>query len=225
MAGRLARAGAPSTRRAPAGSRVLAGHARAVLPVLLVPRAREPDRHHRALRAVARPDPRLRGHRLPGPRRVLRPRRLHGGDPLEERVGRAPHRPRARGGRGRGGRLRDELRDRPVPAPGPHHDHARPGGAAPRGGEPGPLAHRRRGRPAGGAHVAALRPPALRPLRLHGVRLLAGRPVPALPGRTAADPVAPRPGAPRHPGERDPHARDRGAEPGAHPQGLHAWRR
>ena len=47
----------------------------------------------RAVRALARSDPRLRRHRVARPCRVLRLRRLHGGPHLEMGLGRAAHRP------------------------------------------------------------------------------------------------------------------------------------
>ena len=72
---------------APAGDRVLAVHAAAVRRHAELPLAREPDRDHRALRAVARPDPRLRRHRLARPRGVLRRRRLHRGPARQALLG------------------------------------------------------------------------------------------------------------------------------------------
>ena len=101
-----------------------------LLPFLLFPNylvAGEPDRHHRAVRAVARSDPRLRGHRLARARGVLRPRRLHGRHPLQVRLGRAVASGLARGAAVAGlARLRHELHHRPLPASGADHDHARP---------------------------------------------------------------------------------------------------
>ncbi len=49
-----------------------------LLPVAELPRARQPDPDHRAVRGLARPDPRLRRHRLARARGVLRHRRVHG---------------------------------------------------------------------------------------------------------------------------------------------------
>ena len=57
-----------------------------------LPAAGEPDRHHRAVRALARSDPRLCRHRLARPRRLFRLRRLHRGPDREVGLGRAAHR-------------------------------------------------------------------------------------------------------------------------------------
>ena len=62
---------------ASAGIPVLARDHPAVLPVPELSLAREPDRDHRFVRAVARSDPGLRRHRLARPRRLLRHRRLY----------------------------------------------------------------------------------------------------------------------------------------------------
>ena len=61
-----------------------------------LPVAGEPDRHHRAVRALARSHPRLCRHRLARPRRLLRHRRLHRRPVLQIRLGRAVHRPHRR---------------------------------------------------------------------------------------------------------------------------------
>ena len=74
---------------APGRDRVLARDLAAVLALPGLPGAGEPDRHHGAVRALARPDPRLRRHRLARPRGLLRARRLYGGTDLQGRLGRA----------------------------------------------------------------------------------------------------------------------------------------
>ena len=98
---------------------------------------------------------------------------------LQARLGRAAHRPDRSAAVGRGHRrLPDELHRRALPPPRADHDHARHGPAAARGGQQRALAHRRRRRPAGRAHLAAASASSVRPLRLHRLRLLAGRAVP-----------------------------------------------
>ena len=115
------------------------------------------DRDPRAVRALARPDPRLCRHRLARPRGVLRLRRLCGGHSGEVRDHQGAGARAARFRRRRGGaRLRDELpgaaRLRPHP---PDGDARRRAGAA-RDREPA-RDHRRRRRPAGRRHGAGAR--------------------------------------------------------------------
>ena len=129
-------------------------------------RAGEPDRHHRAVRALARSHPRLCRHRVARPRRLLRLRRLHGGPDRQVGLGRAADRPAARRRRRRPARLCHELHHRALPPPRADHDHARAGPPAARGGQQRQLADRRRRRPAGRAHVAAVRRVRVRSLRL-----------------------------------------------------------
>ena len=66
----------PICRRRRAGSRIeIVFWLATLLPFVAVPelsRAREPDRHHGAVRALARSHPRLCGHRVARPRGVLR---------------------------------------------------------------------------------------------------------------------------------------------------------
>ncbi len=97
------------------GDRLLARDPAALPPVSQSPRAGEPDRHHRAVRAVARSDPRLRGHRLSRACRLLRPRRLHRRHHLQVRLDRAAPRAARRGRGRRHRRLRHELHHRPLP--------------------------------------------------------------------------------------------------------------
>ena len=66
-----------------------------LLPFVLAPElsvAREPDRHHRAVRALARSHPRLCRHRLARPCGVFRLRRLYRRADREMGLGRAAHR-------------------------------------------------------------------------------------------------------------------------------------
>ncbi len=206
--------------------RVLARDAAALRPVPELSAAGEPDRHHRAVRALARPDPRLCRHRLARPCRLLRPRRLHRRPDRQVGLGRAADRAADRGAAAAGllG-YRHELHHRPLPASRADHDHARPRLPAARGRQQRELADRRHRRPAGRAHLAAVRHLRVRSLRLHRLRLFAGRAVPGLPGGAAARQLAVRPGAARHPRERGAHAGDRRAEPRAYPQDLHHLRR
>ena len=100
-----------------------------LLPFVLFPNylsLGEPDRDHRAVRALARPHPRLCRHRVARPRRVLRHRRLYRRAVLQIRLGRAVLRP-DRGGRGRRDRrLCHQLHHRALPPSHADHDHARP---------------------------------------------------------------------------------------------------
>ena len=77
--------------------RVLDSRARLRVPVSLPLSDHDGDRAAGAVRAVARPDPRLRRHRLARPCRVLRRRRL-----FRRAAGAARHHQRARGRAGRG---------------------------------------------------------------------------------------------------------------------------
>ncbi len=207
------------------GDRVLARHAAAVLFPARLSAARQPDRHHRAVRALARPHPRLCRHRLARPRGLLRHRRLYRRHLLQAGVGRALHRPDRRHRRRRAARLRVQLRDRALPPSHADHDHARSRPAAGAGGQQRELAHRRQRRPAGHHHLAAARHVRIRSVGLYRLQLFADRAVHRVPRRAAADPFAVRAGAARHPRERRAHAGDRRAEPQTYPHHLYPLRR
>ncbi len=193
----------------------------AVCPVSRLPVAGEPDRRRGAVRAVARPDPRLCRRRLARPRRLLRHRRLHRRHLLEICLGRRVLRPDRRRIAGGAGRLGLELHRRPLPPPDADHDHARPRPAARGSGQPRALADRRLRRPAGHGHRADLRRVRLRSLRQDRLRLFARRAVRDVPRRAAAGELAVRTGAARHPRELRAHAGDRRGKPRAHPHRLH----
>ena len=173
--------------------------------------ARQPDRHHRAVRAVARSDPRLCGHRLARPRRLFRRRRLYGGPCFEARLGRAVDRAGDGGARGRHCRLCYELRHLPVSASRADHAHARLRAVAGGACQQLRLADRRHGRPAGHPYLEAVRPFPLRSLRLHRLQLRACRAVRAVPVCAAAHSFAVRAVAARHPRKLRAHAGDRRA--------------
>ena len=116
------------------------------------------DRDPRAVRALARPDPRLRRHHLARTRGVLRIRRLCR---RPDREARARHRARAgaraRGSRRGGAGLRDELPRAARIGPHATDGDARRGAGAARDRQPLLRPHRRCRRPAGHHHGAGAR--------------------------------------------------------------------
>ena len=207
---------------APTGDRVLAGDAAAVRAVSGLPVAGKPDRHHGAVRALARSHPRLRRHCIAWPRRLLRHRRLYGGIDLEIRLGRAVDRAHF-GGRGRRARrLCRELHRLALPPLHADHDHARPRAACLRGGEPRALAHRRQRRFTRRLDLAGARHLQVRSLWLHRLRLFAGNAFCRVPRRAPPGEFAIRSRAARHPRKLGAHAGDRRRQPRAYPQGFHA---
>ena len=204
--------------------RVLARRARGVLRLPEPPRARQPDPDHRALRRVARPDPRLRGHRLARPRGVLRHRRVRGRPARRARLGRAVLRARRRRRRRRGRRLRDELPRRARVGPRAAHGDARHRPHAVRGGEPAAVDHRRRRRSFRRDDGEGLRPVLVRPDRQHRLSLQPWRPVPAVRRRPPDRELAVRPVAARRPRERAADAGDRRAGHEAADRDLHGQR-
>src|SRR5450631_2428178 len=102
-----------------ARDRLLADPDRRVLRFPEVPHLGQPDPDHRAVRAVAGPDPRLRTHHFAGPGRVLRARRVHRRLAGQVRLGRTAERPGARRARCVARRARDELSRGARPGPYP----------------------------------------------------------------------------------------------------------
>ena len=220
------RAGSRTTRPlALARDRLLAGGLRR--PADAVGQVPDPerDRDPRPVRALARPDPGLCRHRLAGPRRLLRRRRLHRGPSGQARHRRSAGRPR-RGDRGR----HDRGLPHQLPGAARQRPHA-PDGDAGRGAGAGrdrqrlPAHHRRRRRPAGCRHGQAFGPLRVRPVRPHRLRLqpddavradAAGAAHRAFAVRPVADVDPPQPAARRS-------ARRAGAF--APDRGLHARRR
>ena len=136
------------------------------------------DRLARTVRALARPDPRLCRHHLARPCRVFRLRRLHRRAARQARdhqragVGTADFRGRRDAARFRhqlpgAARLRSDAAD----------GDARRGAGAARIRQPLRLAHRRRRRPAGRHHSAAVRNVPFRYVRSYRLRLLLDRAV------------------------------------------------
>ena len=136
------------------------------------------NRLARPVRALARPDPRLRRHHLARTRRLFRPRRL-----CCRATRQAWHRQRAGAGiagrrpRRHGARFRHQLPGAARLGPhAPDGDARRRAGVA-RTGQPLRLADRRRRRAAGREHRAGARHVPLRHVRPHRLRLLPDRAV------------------------------------------------
>ena len=183
-----------------------------VFPAAGVPLARRahPDLH--PVRAVARPDPRLRRHHHARAQRVLRARRVcrrH-----RQRQGRHHRRLRADGGGGHGGGTARRADGRCDPAHArPHAAHAHPRHYFdhPRDRQQGDLAHRRRRRPVGSGGGADPRRLQVRPFRQDRLPLLPGGAVRRLVPGAAADLLALRRHAHRHARKHPSHARHRRA--------------
>ena len=137
---------------ASARDRVLAGDAAALRAVSELSVAGEPDRHHRAVRALARPHPRLRRRGIARARGVFRHRRLWRGAVFQIRLGRTVFRPAGGRRARRHRRLCHQFHHLPVPAPHADHDHARPRPPGVRSRQQRALADRRLGRLAGRPH-------------------------------------------------------------------------
>ena len=200
-----------------------------LLPFVLFPElsvAGKPDRHHGAVRALARHYPRLCRHRFARPRGVFRHRRLY----------------RRACSRNSSGASRSPASYSPrrlpalvgyavsfiicaLPPSHPDHDHAWPRSAGCI--EAANSAHWLTGGSDGLQGVSiwpVFGTVQVRSLRLHRLHLFAGRPVPGFPGRAAADQFAVRSGAARHSRKLGAHAGDRRRQPRPYPQGLHHCR-
>ena len=183
----------------PGRDRLLARGRRDSVPAARAPSDSERDRDHRAVRTVARPDPRLCRHRVPRPRGVLRPGRLCGRHPRQECDRRSARRLGRRGNCCGNPRIRHQLpraaRLRPDAADGDARRRARPW----RTGQPDVVADGRRRRSAGHQHGADPRPVRVRHLRDSRLHLQPRGDVRAVRARAQDRRVALRPFTPLDP--------------------------
>src|ERR1051325_6154641 len=157
-----------------------------------LPVAREPDRDHRALRAVARSHPGLRRHRFSRPRGLLRLRRVHRGTDRQALLGRADLLSFHFRGFFGNSRVRAEPRGGALSPSRADHADPRLRAAAARGGQQRERAHRRRRRAAGVSRARGARVQ-VRSLRRDRLCLRARGAVPLLSGFKAGHSFAFRP--------------------------------